>query len=224
MRGPSGTSTDRVTNVPGTPGEKGEKGTKGDKGESGAAGSPGTQGAKGDAGAKGETGAKGDKGDKGDTGDTGPQGPTGATGATGATGPSNVYSGSITFANFLQGSAGTSQSSGNFANLQAGKSYVFDIVIWAYGADENPYLNFSVSTIGASLTLSPIWIRSSSNTFRDNTARTEHAFIGKVAVNGSSVITNFQLAVTVATGFEITSSSKITLTGGYVGQLVGSIS
>ena len=263
MRGPSGTSTDRVTNVPGTPGEKGEKGAKGDKGESGAAGSPGAQGAKGDAGAKGETGAKGDagakgdtgakgdsgaqgeagakgdtgaqgdkgetgakgdKGDKGDTGDTGPQGPTGATGATGATGPSNVYSGSITFANFLQGSAGSSQSSGNFANLQAGKSYVFDIVIWAYGADENPYLNFSVSTIGASLTLSPIWIRSSSNTFRDNTARTEHAFIGKVAVNGSSVITNFQLAVTVATGFEITSSSKITLTGGYVGQLVGSIS
>lgn len=86
MRGPSGTSTDRVTNVPGTPGEKGEKGAKGDKGESGAAGSPG---AKGDAGAKGETGAKGDAGAKGDTGakgDSGAQGEAGAKGDTGAQG------------------------------------------------------------------------------------------------------------------------------------------
>jgi hypothetical protein len=233
------TSTERTTTVSGSQGEKGERGAKGESGAQGAQGAQGSKGDKGEAGAKGESGAKGDVGAKGDTGakgdagvqgdtgakgDKGDKGDTGATGPEGPAGPSNVYAGSVSFANFLQGSAGTSQTSTPFASLKAGKSYVFDIILWAYGADDNPFLNFQVSAIGATPSLSTIWLRSASNTYRGNTPRMEQAFIGKVSINGASTVTDFQLAVTVATGFEITAGNKISLSGGYSGQLVGNVS
>ncbi len=230
LKGPSGASGDKGSATSGAKGEPGEKGTKGEKGEAGAKGETGAQGAAGAQGAQGEqgltgpTGPQGPQGETGPAGPTGAQGPAGATGATGAAGPSNVYAGSITFANALQGSPGSSQSSGNFANLLAGKSYLFDIIIWAYTAEDAPYLNFAVSAIGASPTITTHWMRATANTYRSNVARTEQAFFGRVAIDGSSTITNFQLAVTVASGLALTDSTKVTLTGGFTGQLVGSVS
>jgi hypothetical protein len=141
LKGPSGASGDKGSSSSGAKGDQGEKGTKGEKGESGAKGETGAAGAPGAAGAQGEqglTGPTGPQGPQGETGPTGPTGPQGPTGATGSAGPSNVYAGSITFANALQGSAGSSQSSGNFANLSAGKSYLFDIIIWAFTAEDAP--------------------------------------------------------------------------------------
>lgn len=229
----SANSSERTTTVAGSPGEKGEKGSKGEKGESGAQGAQGAKGEKGESGAKGEAGAKGDAGAKGETGakgdtglkgDKGDKGEKGDTGEAGPAGPSNAYAGSISFANALHGSGGTSQSSSNFGNLKSGKSYVFDIVIWAYGGDDNPHLNFSVSAIGATPRMSTIWLRSVSNTYRGNIARTEQAFIGKVSIDGSDTITDFQLAVTVATGLAIAAPDQITLSGGYSGQLIGNVS
>ncbi len=230
LKGPSGASGDKGSSSSGAKGEPGEKGSKGEKGETGAqgaAGTPGAAGAQGEQGLQGPTGPQGPQGETGPAGPTGPQGPAGATGATGATGaagPSNVYAGSITFANALQGSAGSSQSSGNFANLSAGKSYLFDIILWAYTSEDAPYLNFAVSAIGASPTITTHWIRSTANTYRGNVAKTEQAFFGRVAIDGSATITNFQLAVTVATGLALNDSTKVTLTGGFTGQLVGSVS
>ncbi len=233
LKGPSGASGDKGSSSSGAKGEPGEKGTKGEKGEAGAkgetgaqgaAGAQGAQGAQGEQGLTGPTGPQGPQGETGPAGPTGAQGPAGATGATGAAGPSNVYAGSITFANALQGSPGSSQSSGNFANLLAGKSYLFDIIIWAYTAEDAPYLNFAVSAIGASPTITTHWMRATANTYRSNVARTEQAFFGRVAIDGSSTITNFQLAVTVASGLALTDSTKVTLTGGFTGQLVGSVS
>jgi len=209
LKGPSGASGVRGSSSSGAKGDPGEKGSKGEKGEVGAKGAQGEQGL---------TGPAGPQGPQGETGPIGPQVPDGATG------PSNVYAGSITFANALQGSPGSSQSSGNFANLLAGKSYIFDIIIWAYTTEDSPYLNFAVSAIGATPTITTHWMRSSANTYRNNVARTEQAFFGRVAIDGSSTITNFQLAVTVATGFALNDSTKVTLTGGFTGLLVGSIS
>ena len=236
LKGPSGASGDKGSSTSGAKGEPGEKGTKGEKGETGAQGAAGAAGATGAQGEQGLTGPTGPQGPQGETGPAGPTGPTGplgpagatgatgAVGATGAAGPSNVYAGSITFANALQGSAGSSQSSGNFANLSAGKSYLFDIVLWAYSSDDAPFLNFAVSAIGASPTITTHWMRSSANTYRGNVARMEQAFFGRVAIDGSTTITNFQLAVTVATGLALNDATKVTLSGGFTGQLVGSVS
>jgi hypothetical protein len=175
---------------------------------------------KGDTGTTGATGAQGLKGDKGDTGATGS---TGATGATGATGPSNAQAGSITFSSALSGSSGSSQQSANFGTLEAGKSYVFDILVWGKTANTALYLALAVSGMSQSPTMTTHWRSSTSNTSRGGTLQKEISFFARVAIDGSATVTNYQLAVTISTGSYVLAEDQVTLSGGYSGQLVGSV-
>jgi hypothetical protein len=42
-------------------------------------------------------------------------------------------------------------------------------------------------------------------------------------VNGSSTIANYQLAITIASGMYISDANAVTLSGGFTGILVGSV-
>ena len=154
-RGTAGAST---SGARGEKGERGEKGDKGEPGEKGERGESGTQGARGETGATGATGAQGPAGSSGATGATGatgaqgPQGATGAAGATGATGltgpagpkgetgttgvagpqgltgPSAVVVSSVE--SFTVGTTTNTQyRSADFANLEVGKLYYFEIML-----------------------------------------------------------------------------------------------
>ena len=216
-----------LTGATGSQGLKGDTGLTGAKGDTGSTGSQGLKGdtgltgAKGDSGTNGVNGTNGSNGAKGDTGATGS---TGATGATGATGPSNVYVGSVSFISKLQGSAGTSITSSPFATLKAGKSYLFDVIIWGRSASTNPTLKFSISTVGSGPTVNSYWFASSIQTYRDNLDKREYSFLGRVAIDASSYGSDFQLTVSVTSAYFIDSSEEITFSGGFAGQLVGSIS
>ena len=157
-------------------------------------------------------------------GDTGATGATGPTGATGATGPSNVQVGSVTFPYDLSGNAGISMTSSNFASLEAGKSYVFDILVWGKTESNSLDLALSVSAIGQSPTATTHWIASNSRTYRSGILQRELSYFGRVVIYGASTITNYQLAVTVTSGVYIDSYDKVTLAGGFSGQVVGSVS
>ncbi len=204
-----------ATGLTGTQGLKGDKGDTGATGATGPAGATGSIGATGATGTTGATGAQGAKGDKGDTG---------ATGATGATGPSAVSAGNLVFANTLKGTAGVSQATNEFANLEAGKSYLFDLFVYGYSQATDLYLNFTVSAIGQTPTITTYWLPGKSTSYRGNSAKTEFVFVGKAAVNGSSTIANYQLAITIASGMYISDANAVTLAGGFTGILVGSVS
>jgi hypothetical protein len=123
----------------------------------------------------------------------------------------------------LQGTAGATQPSQIFGDLQAGKSYVFDIFIWGIDESEGTALTLAIETVGVSLTLKPHWIISRSESYRDNVLKTERAFIAKVAINGSSTSSNYNLRVNVSTAYPIGASAAIALFGGFTSQLVGSV-
>ena len=137
MRGPAG-----PVGPTGVDGKNGVSATSG----TGATGPAGPQGATGPAGPQGATGPAGAAGSG--SGSTGPQGPAGATGATGAQGPkgdtgtagaSNIYFGSVTFSNLINGTVGSSTVSSQFGNFLAGKAYTVDVLIYATNSDIPPY-------------------------------------------------------------------------------------
>ncbi len=109
--------------LPGPQGEKGEKGDPGLPGAIGPAGAPGAPGAPGANGANGSSGAPGPQGPQGATG------PSGAKGETGTVGPSEVTVidiASITLATSVPFSYAISEP---FGNLQANKSYKYEIYL-----------------------------------------------------------------------------------------------
>ena len=215
--GSDGKQGDKGSSSSGATGSKGENGEKGDKGETG------EKGEKGEKGEVGAVGAKGDTGTTGPTGATGATGAAGATGATGATGPSNVQVGEISYTSALVGNAGVSLASTNFATLEAGKSYLFDVLVWGKTSSSSLDLALAVSAMGQAPTITTHWISTNSRNYRGNTGQRELSFFGRVIINGSSTITNYQLAVTVSSGSTIVSFDQVTLGGGFSGQLVGSV-
>jgi hypothetical protein len=207
----------------GDTGATGLQGLKGDTGATGATGPTGLTGAQGLAGSQGLKGDTGTTGATGPTGATGAQGATGPTGATGATGPSNIQIGNVTFSGTLSGNAGVSMASANFGSLEAGKSYVFDILVWGKTTSDSLDLGLSVSAIGATPSLTTHWISTNSRNYRGMTGQREMSQFARVIVNGSTTITTYQLAVTITSGNFIHSIEAVTLGGGYSGQLVGSV-
>ncbi|MGA1432637.1 MAG: hypothetical protein ACO32T_02525, partial [Candidatus Nanopelagicaceae bacterium] len=189
----------------------------------GATGLTGPTGATGATGANGSSGLAGATGATGPTGATGATGAVGATGATGATGPSNVQVGEISYTSALVGNAGVSLASTNFATLEAGKSYLFDVLVWGKTSSSSLDLALAVSAMGQAPTITTHWISTNSRNYRGNTGQRELSFFGRVIINGSSTITNYQLAVTVSSGSTIVSFDQVTLGGGFSGQLVGSV-
>lgn len=205
----------------GSTGATGATGVKGDAGANGATGATGPEGPQGIQGPKGDTGAQGLQGIQGTKGDTGA---TGSTGATGATGPSNSYTGDISFSNTLQGNAGVSITSGNFGTFAAGKSYVVRLQLWGKTTVNNVNLNLVVSAIGATPTIATYWTSAPVSTYRSNVNSKEYDMTADVVINGSAVVTSFQLAVTITTGYSINSSDALTFSGGYTSTLSGAVS
>ena len=140
-----------------------------------------------------------------------------------STGPSNAYAGSINFVGTLSGNAPTSKTSSAFASLAAGKSYVFDILVWGKSASTALDLNLAVSASGATPTITTHWFVAYGQTYRNNVLDQEHSFMGRVVIDGSSTITNYQLVLTITSGSYISSADAVTLAGGFTGILVGSV-
>jgi hypothetical protein len=102
---------------------------RGPAGPIGPSGVDGKNGASGNT-ADGKTGATGPDGPQGPAGPAGARGETGATGATGATasgGTPAIITGTITFANLINGIAGSSTVSRGFGNFSASKLYLVDV-------------------------------------------------------------------------------------------------
>ena len=85
-------------------------------------------------------------------------------------------------------------------------------------------LNLSVAAVGETPTIKTYWITSHSGSYRDNTVTNEQSFFAKVTVDATSSTFNSTLKVSITTGLTIFASEAVTLSGGYTGQLVGSIS
>jgi len=225
LRGPAG-----PIGPSGIDGKNGVAGSTSD----GKVGATGAAGPAGPAGPKGETGATGPAGPKGDTGATGPAGIKGDTGATGATGAkgdagsggtSAVLTGGVTFTNLINGIPGSSTVSAGFGNFAASKLYLVDVLIYATNLSVPPFslkVNFTSSTGTASV--STKYIVTDGSSYRTSTSTYEYAIFAKVIVNGSSETTNFNLIATVQCGESTgTNSTKLTVSGDYIAQEIGSI-
>jgi hypothetical protein len=225
LRGPAG-----PIGPSGVDGKNGAAGSTSD----GKVGATGAAGPAGPAGPKGETGATGPAGPKGDTGATGPagiKGDTGATGATGAKGDAGsggatvVLTGGVTFTNLINGIPGSSTVSTGFGNFAASKLYLVDVLIYATNLSVPPFslkVNFTSSTGSASI--STKYIVTDGSSYRTSTSTYEYAILAKVIVNGTSETTNFNLIATVQCGESTgTNSTKLTVSGDYVAQEIGSI-
>ena len=226
MRGPSGPA-----GPSGVDGKNGTSATSG-AGATGPAGPAGPQGATGPAGPAGATGPAGASGSG--SGSTGPAGPAGATGATGAQGPkgdtgtagtSNIYFGAVTFSNLINGTVGSSTVSSQFGNFLAGKAYAVDVLIYATNSDVPPYsLKVSFAANAGSPVITTKYIVSDGYSYRSSSSKPEYSILAKVIIDGTSVTSNFGLLATVSCGESTsTNSSKLTVNGDYVAQLVGSI-
>jgi hypothetical protein len=221
------------TSLRGPAGPIGPSGIDGKTGASGST-SDGKVGATGAAGLKGEIGATGPAGPKGDTGATGAAGPAGIKGDTGATGAKGdagsggataVLVGNLNFANLINGIAGSSTVSTGFGNFSATKSYLVDVLIYATNLSMPPFslkVNFTSSS-GASI-ISTKYIVTDGSSYRSSSSTYEYSIYAKVIVNGSAETSNFNLIATVTCG-ELTSSpsTKLTVSGDYVAQEIGTI-
>lgn len=212
-----------LTGATGATGPTGSTGLTGAAGATGSIGLTGATGATGPTGATGAAGTTGATGATGPAGTTGPTGPAGATGATGATGPSNAYAGNISFVGTFQGTSGSSKVSEAFASLAAGKSYVFDIVVYGYSSADTLEINFSAAAGSAQAVVTTMWIPIKANTYRDNAVRQEFGFFARLTIDGSATSSTYSLTVTVSTGTNIPSGSAVTLAGNYSAILVGSV-
>jgi len=226
MRGPSGPA--------GPSGVDGKNGTSATSG----AGATGAVGPQGPAGPQGATGPAGPlpepdapAGPVAPCGSTGPAGPAGATGAqgpkgdTGTAGTSNIYFGAVTFSNLINGTVGSSIVSSQFGNFLAGKAYAVDVLIYATNSDVPPYsLKVSFAANAGSPVITTKYIVSDGYSYRSSSSKPEYSILAKVIIDGTSVTSNFGLLATVSCGESTsTNSSKLTVNGDYVAQLVGSI-
>jgi hypothetical protein len=220
-------------------GPAGPIGPSGIDGKTGAAGSTsdGKVGATGATGLKGDTGATGPAGPKGDTGATGATGPagvkgeTGATGATGAKGDtgsggaSAVLVGNLNFTNLINGIPGSSTVSTGFGNFSATKSYLVDVLIYATNLSMPPFsLKVNFTSSSGSSVISTKYIVTDGSSYRSTSSSYEYSIYAKVVVNGSAETSNFNLIASVQCGESTGSpSTKLTVSGDYVAQEIGTI-
>ena len=221
--GPAGADGKNGATANSVAGATGPAGPAGPKGDTGAPGPKGDAGATGATGATGPAGSGGGSvGPKGDTGATGPAGPKGDTGTAGSV---SAISGEITFPNLLSGTAGSTAVSSTFASLAPGKKYILDVLIYATNSDTDVYplkVSFAASTGSPTITTKYIVMRGSS--YRTSSSRTEYSIFAKVIVDGSAVVSAFELAATVTCGSTTSfDAARLTIAGDYVGQEVGSI-
>jgi len=215
-----------IDGLAGATGAQGPAGATGPAG-SGATGAQGPSGATGPAGsgATGAQGPAGTNGVRGETGTAGSQGVVGARGETGTVGPSEVTVGTLTFAN-ISGAA-SSSSVATLTGLKSGKSYLIRMLIHTYHPGDRLYnsqmiLNLNVSASSGSPVITKQYIPAFANTFRNGSEGYEWSLDGQVIVDGSLVLGDFGLIVTVTAG-RATVSEALKIECDFTSTLVGAV-
>jgi hypothetical protein len=222
-QGAAGSGATGAQGPSGIAGATGATGSVGATGATGSVGATGTTGPQGPTGPTGLTGAQGTSGAAGSVGNTGPQGPTGNTGSTG---PSLGLKGSLTFANQLSGGVNSSQSSGTFLILEAGKSYVLRVQVHFRVASNafitvDQILGLSFSAVGANPVMSYDYFIASGTYYKDSAAGFEVTLYADLVVNGDMTISNSNLVVNVFTPDVVT--APLVMNGSFSGIMVGSV-
>ena len=208
---------------PTVPGATGSTGATGSAGASGLIGPRGLPGATGDRGA---TGAAGTNGLPGAAGAAGIAGATGSVGPAGPAGSSGTVLGSqssITFAEQLAGTAGSSTNSEAFGNFEAGKSYVVRVLISTFDVNKvaaSYGIGLTVSSPSGGPGISASYVVSTGSVYSGSNKVTI-SIIADIVLNGISVTTPYALVATLTSG--ATSGASITANGSFTKIQVGAI-
>jgi Collagen triple helix repeat (20 copies) len=220
---------------PTVPGATGSTGATGSAGASGLIGPRGLPGATGERGATGPSGATGSNGLPGTAGTNGLPGTAGApgtpgtAGATGATGPAGssgtvfASQSSITFADQLAGSSGSTTSSEAFGSFEAGKSYVVRVLISSFDVNKvaTSYgIGLTVTASTGSPGISSSYVVSTGTVYSGSN-RITISIIADIVLNGISVATPYSLVATLTSGATV--GASITANGSYTKIQVGAI-
>jgi hypothetical protein len=237
----SGTANANVVGTTGPQGERGLTGAAGPAGPAGAAGSSGsgggTPGATGAAGATGATGASGSAGSIGPAGPTGSTGSTGLTGAAGAQGEtgtagtsgtpgiSKAITGSFSIGD-ISGNAGTSNT-GSITGFKANKSYVLRLNIIGYQPSDSSEYILPMSLSFTAINGAPVVVSSYSlvhgHSYRAGAIRYENSFIADVTLDGTGVVTDYGLTLTVIAGRATNSNQLVRFISSYVALQVDAV-
>jgi hypothetical protein len=134
--------------------------------------------------------------------------------------------GSLTFANQLSGGVNSSQSSGTFLVLEAGKSYVLRVQVHFRVASNafitiDQILGLSFSAVGANPVMSYDYFFASGTYYKDSAAGFEVTLYADLVVNGDLTISNSNLVVNVFTPDAVT--APLVMNGSFSGIMVGSV-
>ena len=215
--------------TPATPGATGTTGATGTAGAAGVIGPRGLPGATGERGATGPSGATGASGPSGLPGAAGTNGLPGAAGATGATGPAGssgtvlASQASITFADQLAGTSGSTTSSAAFGSFEAGKSYVVRVLISSFDVNKvaaSYGIGLTVTASTGSPGISSSYVVSTGSVYSGSN-RVTISIIADIVLNGISVATPYSLVATLTSGATV--GASITANGSYTKIQVGAI-
>lgn len=211
------------------PGATGTTGATGSTGASGVMGPRGLPGATGERGATGPSGATGASGPSGLPGAAGTNGLPGAAGATGATGPAGTSGtvlasqSSITFADQLIGTSGSTTSSEAFGSFEAGKSYVVRVLISSFDVNKvaaSYGIGLTVTASTGSPGISSSYVVATGSVYSGSN-RVTISIIADIVLNGISVATPYALVATLTSGATV--GASITANGSYTKIQVGAI-
>lgn len=208
------------------PGATGTTGATGSAGASGVIGPRGLPGATGERGATGPSGATGSNGLPGTAGTNGLPGAAGATGATGPAGSSGTVlasQASITFADQLAGTSGSTTSSAAFGSFEAGKSYVVRVLISSFDVNKvaaSYGIGLTVTASTGSPGISSSYVVSTGSVYSGSN-RVTISIIADIVLNGISVATPYSLVATLTSGATV--GASITANGSYTKIQVGAI-
>ena len=236
-----GTNTSSLVGSVGPQGERGLTGPSGPAGPAGATGSSGSgSGTPGATGAAGATGATGASGAAGSTGPAGPTGSTGATGLTGANGAAGAQgdagsagtSGiskaiSNTFSiGDISGNSGTSNT-GSVTGFKANKSYVVRFNIVGFQpSNSSEYLlpmSLSFAAINGAPVISTSYSILHGYSYRTGAIRYENSFVAEVTLDGTGVVTDYGLTLTVIAGRATNTTDLVRFASSYVALQVDSV-
>ena len=236
-----GTNNANSVGSVGPQGERGLTGAAGPAGPAGAAGSSGsgggTPGATGAAGATGATGASGAAGSIGPSGPTGSTGATGLTGAAGASGETGTAGAAGTSgiskaiaASFsigdISGNAGTSNT-GSITGFKANKSYVLRLNIVGYQPSDSSEYILPMSLSFTAINGAPVVVSSYSlvhgHSYRAGAIRYENSFVADVTLDGTGVVTDYGLTLTIIAGRATNSSQLVKFISSYVALQVDTV-
>jgi hypothetical protein len=235
------------TSLVGSVGAQGERGLTGAAGPAGPAGATGPAGSSGGGGgtpgATGAAGATGATGASGTAGSTGPAGPTGSTGATGLTGANGAAGAqgdagsagtsgiskaiSNTFLiGDISGNSGTSNT-GSVTGFKANKSYVVRFHILGFQPNNSSEYLLPMSLSFAAINGAPVVTTSYSilhgYSYRSGAIRYENSFVAEVTLDGTGVVTDYGLTLTVIAGRATNTTDLVRFSSSYVALQVDSV-